>query len=76
VLFIIDIVKLFHLIRLISQGRGLGTFGQLVVSSFHLRKIPFAQLSAELVQADPLPHCRVGLPFPVVVQVVDRLPVS
>jgi len=47
-----------------------------VVSSFHLREIPFAQLSAELVQADPLSHGRVGLPFPVVVQVVDGLAVS
>jgi len=47
-----------------------------VISGFHLRKIPFAQLSAELVQADPLSHGRIGLPFPVVVQVVDRLSVS
>lgn len=63
----IIIVKVFHLIRLISQGRDLCTFGQLVVSSFHLRKIAFAQLPTQLVQTDPFSHGRIGLPFPIVV---------
>lgn len=49
------------------------TFGQLVVADFHLREIAFAQLAIQFVQADPFAYCRVGLPFSIVVQIIDRL---